>query len=119
MKLPSEIIAHHGDTLPFELSGLIGFDGAPIASLSGWGFIFTVKACPTDPDPGILQKSTASGSITIQSAAAYWEISATENRTALTPGKTYPFDVQATDPQGRVATVSIGAITILRDITQS
>ncbi len=111
--------AFHGDTIPLSLPKVVGFDGITVADLTGWVIVFTVKESPIDADPGVIQKTSTSGDITITGGRATWEISANECRTLFEPGRVYIYDVEATDTIGRVLTAMVGEITILRDITQT
>lgn len=108
----------HGDTIPLNVTGVVGFDGVSVTNLAGWAVRFTVKSSPIS-SIALVEKSTGAGSVTTSGGDAWWEISAAENRAAFEPGKTYVFDVQLTDPQGRVATPLHGTILILNDITKA
>lgn len=113
----TKVQAIHGDTIPMRVSDIVDFDGNAVSNLTGWSVWFTVKAKATDPDPGVLQKSTAAGTIATSGGTASWSISATESKASLAAGQKYVFDVQLRDSQGRVGTVVKGMLIIEEEIT--
>lgn len=113
----TKVQAIRGDTIPMRVTDIVDFDGNTVTNLAGWSAWFTVKHAATDADPGVLQKSTAAGTISFSAGVASWSISATESKASFTAGQKYVFDVQLRDPDGRVGTVVKGVLLIEEEIT--
>lgn len=108
-----------GDTIPFRLSGVTDRFGDAVADLSGYTITFTVKASIDDADvDAVLQKTSGGGGIDVQTAEAFWEITADESE-LLTPALRYQWDVQLEDADGVIATVEEGTLVVSKDVTRA
>lgn len=108
-----------GDTFILEVTDVVGFDGSPVLDFTGWAAWVTFKAAPTDPEPGLLQKTSAAGGVSFSGAKAIAEITAANSRASFTPGVWIHWDVQFRDSAGRIGTPKIGRIRFKQDITLS
>lgn len=105
-----------GDTY-VESWALLDQSGVAV-DLTGAKLYFTVKTAYADADPGVLQLTSPSSGITIDSAAgglATLTITSTQSG-ALTVG-TYKYDVQLKDSAGTIKTLVSGTLTVDAQVT--
>ena len=97
--------------------------GVTLVDLTGAKILLTVKADPSDADPGLFQLSTVTSEIVIspQSGATLGQFVATfasANTAALSALLNYPYDVRII-LSGNVQTVLYGRLTLSEAITQT
>lgn len=108
-----------GDTVLLEVTDVFGFDGEAVLDFTGWAAWVTFKASPTDPEPGVLQKTSAAGAVLFAGPKVSAVVTPAECRAAFLPGVYFYWDVQFRDSLGRVGTPKIGRIRFKQDITLS
>lgn len=119
MSVLPEYRAIRGDTIPFTFDQIVDLNGDTVTSLVGWKCVFTLKDKLSDTAPRITKSTTLSGADAVSISGTSFTGSITPAESALlTPGKFYPFDLQLTDPQGRISTVR-SVLIVEADINQT
>lgn len=89
--------------------------------ITGYTYKMTLKANIDDADPGALQLSatpSVAGSPTEASQGILY-ITATDTQTDSLEAKTYNYDVQQKDNTGKIQTLLIGKVKVVKDVTRS
>lgn len=108
-----------GDTSFIDFAVTLG--GSP-QNITGWALWFTAKRRVGDADPGVLQKSTNGGGVTITNAVGGLGTVtvAPADTTALPEERTTLYaDLQGRDGAGNIFTLSTGLLTVASDVTQT
>jgi len=94
--------------------------GTPI-NITGGKLYFTLKNSVSDPDPGALQLTSATGEgITITDAPnGAATMTMTSAQTAALNVQTYYYDIQYKSSSGEIFTLARGTMTVESDVTQS
>jgi hypothetical protein len=104
-----------GDDWSFKLT--VTANGSPV-NITGYLYWFTLKDNIDESDPGDVQVTanpTINGNPT--QGIVYINVSKTLTN-SLTP-KTYYYDVQQVDAAGKVQTLLIGKVKVVKDVTRS
>jgi len=107
-----------GDDWTIKLT--VSDSGTPL-NITGYTYWFTLKDNIDDADPGALQVSVTPnvlGSPTEASQGIVYIVADKTNTDTVTPG-TYNYDVQQIDPSGKVQTLLIGKVKVVKDVTRS
>jgi hypothetical protein len=96
--------------------------GAAAQDITGWTIWLTAKRSLTDTDPGVFQRSTSAGGITITNGTAgLATITIIPANTTpvdnLLPGTILEFDIQGKDGSNKIKTLSRGQFRIVGEIT--
>ena len=96
-------------------------DGVTALDITGFDLWWTAKRTTGDPDPGVMQKTTATGGIAVTGAASgLATVTIDPADTSALPGVTQlVWDLQARDPAGRIHTLASGTLTVLADVTRA
>lgn len=108
-----------GDTAFLDFAVVL--NAAP-QNITGWTLWFTAKRRVGDADPGVLQKSTTGGGITITNAATgLGTVNLVPADTAALPEQptTLYADLQGKDGGGNIWTLAKGLIAVRPDATLS
>ena len=96
-------------------------NGSNALDITGYTYKMTLKANIDDADPGALQLSatpSVSDSPTEASQGILY-ITATDTQTDSLEAKTYNYDVQQKDDTGKIQTLLIGKVKVVKDVTRS
>lgn len=94
--------------------------GGVATDITGGKIYFTMKNAVTDADPGVLQLTSPSSGITIDSAAAgQCTFTITPAQSELFAPATYYYDIQYKDSAGNRQTYGPYRLTVIADITIS
>ena len=107
-----------GDDWTIKLT--LSDSGSPL-NITGYTYWFTLKDSIDDADPGALQVSitpSVSGSPTEASQGIVYITAAKALTDTVTPA-TYNYDVQQVDGTGKVQTLLIGKVKVVKDVTRS
>jgi|DEB0MinimDraft_6_1074348.scaffolds.fasta_scaffold01024_5 hypothetical protein len=107
-----------GDDWTIKLT--LSDSGSPL-NITGYTYWFTLKDNIDDADPGALQVSitpSASGSPSEASQGIVYITAAKALTDTVTPA-TYNYDVQQVDGTGKVQTLLIGKVKVVKDVTRS
>ena len=96
-------------------------DGVTALNITGYTLWWTAKNSASDADPGVIQKTTTGGGITITNAAGGI---ATVNlvpadTSGLSTGVALLWDLQAKDGSGNITTLAAGMVAVTADITRA
>ena len=89
--------------------------------ITGYTYKMTLKANIDDADPGALQLS-ATPSVAdspTEASQGILYITATDTQTDSLEAKTYNYDVQQKDGTGKIQTLLIGKVKVVKDVTRS
>ena len=104
-----------GDTWGFDVHDIVNRDGTAVVSLTNWTAQFTMRlnsdAVIVLQAAGVIGTAVNSAGDTVP--AFTWEIS--KVTTAAIAARIYIGDIQLTDPDGRVSTLSKGLVTVEAD----
>ena len=104
-----------GDDWSFKLT--VTANGSPV-NITGYSYWFTLKDNIDESDPGDVQV-TANPSVTGNPSQGIVYINVSKSLTNSLVPKTYNYDVQQVDAAGKVQTLLIGKVKVVRDITRS
>ena len=107
-----------GDDWTIKLT--VSDSGSPL-DITGYTYWFTLKDNIDDADPGALQVSVTPSVVGSPTEASQGIVYITANKTAtdtVTPA-TYNYDVQQIDNSGKVQTLLIGKVKVVKDVTRS
>lgn len=108
-----------GDTTTLNVS-CFQTDGVTPLNITGYTLWFTAKYVVADADPGVFQKTTTAGGITITNAAGgIATVSLVPTDTSSLAGVVLLWDLQGKDPSGNITTLASGTLTITADITRA
>jgi hypothetical protein len=96
-------------------------DSGSALNITGFTYWFTLKDNIDDADPGALQVSITPDISTSPTEASQGIVYITASKTAtelVTPG-TFNYDVQQVDGSGKVQTLLIGKVKVVKDVTRS
>ena len=95
-------------------------DGVTALNITGYTLWWTAKNRDGDADPGVIQKTTTGGGVTITNAVgglATVNLAAAD--TSGLGGVLLLWDLQAKDAGGNITTLASGTVTITADITRA
>lgn len=96
-------------------------NGSNALDITGYTYKMTLKANIDDADPGALQLS-ATPSVAdspTEASQGILYITATDTQTDSLEAKTYNYDVQQKDDAGKIQTLLIGKVKVVKDVTRS
>mgnify|MGYP007059438822 FL=1 len=96
-------------------------NGSNALDINGYTYKMTLKANIDDADPGALQLS-ATPSVAdspTEASQGILYITATDTQTDSLEAKTYNYDVQQKDDAGKIQTLLIGKVKVVKDVTRS
>ena len=96
-------------------------NGSNALDITGYTYKMTLKANIDDADPGALQLS-ATPSVAdspTEASQGILYITATDTQTDSLEAKTYNYDVQQKDDAGKIQTLLIGKVQVVKDVTRS
>ena len=96
-------------------------NGSNALDITGYTYKMTLKANIDDADPGALQLS-ATPSVAdspTEASQGILYITATDTQTDSLEAKTYNYDVQQKDDEGKIQTLLIGKVKVVKDVTRS
>lgn len=95
--------------------------GSNALDITGYSYKMTLKSDIDDADPGALQLS-ATPSVAespTEASQGILYITATDTQTDSLEAKTYNYDVQQKDSSGKIQTLLIGKVKVVKDVTRS
>lgn len=92
-----------------------------VLDITGYTFWFTLKENVDDADPGALQVTALPDLSTSPTEASQGiiYIRAAKELTNSLAAKTYNYDVQQVDMDGKVQTLLLGKVKVVKDVTRS
>ena len=95
--------------------------GSSPLDITGYSYKFTLKANIDDADPGALQLSATPSVLDSPTEASQGilYITATDTQTDPLEARTYNYDVQQKDSTGKIQTLLIGKVKVVKDVTRS
>jgi hypothetical protein len=104
-----------GDDWSFKLT--ITSNGSPV-NITGYTYWFTLKDNIDESDPGDVQV-TANPSATGTPAQGIVYINVNKSLTNSLVAKTYNYDIQQLDAAGKIQTLLLGKVKVVKDVTRS
>lgn len=94
--------------------------GSPL-DITGYTYKMTLKTNIDDADPGALQLTATPSVATSPTEASQGilYITATDTQTDSLEAGTYNYDVQQKDDTGKIQTLLIGKVKVVKDVTRS
>lgn len=107
---------YRGDSLTLRVS-ILDINGTPV-NTTGWTIEFTARRQDVSPVSTIYKTSATPGEVDpVDEPNGVWDVKLSASDTNIAIGR-HVFDVQATDPAGRVYTVLKDDIRVLQDVTR-